>query len=265
MLNASNQLFKEKYFWSEEELEPTRRDIPPNHTSGYHYDETAYPTQMNRNEHIYSYDRRKSSKIVLVPIFILLFVAGVAAGFFLNQRGDADNALPGYDIGAAHEEELVIETPETMRNQAVSGSDGVSLSNVWVIESHNYRTEDGLFIASQGHRYHESVVFSVIARGDYIDHDFSYAIFDLDNRFTTFTADVVARGTQPEYVEFSIEIAFDDIVEPEKTIEGFNVNMDPVPIELDVSGVSRMYIIVRGRGSNSHSTNGIRFGNPTLQ
>jgi len=255
---------------------PRKGDTPPAHVPSPYYDETtaftqtSYPTQMSENEYVDTYDRRRKSKalMVIVPICVLLFVAGVAAGFLMNQSDDdTDNDLAAYAIAEpVIEDGLVIETPETIRNHSVSAPDGVSLLTVELIEWDNYRSDDSLFIGSQGHRYHESVIFNVSARGDYIDNAFSYAIYNLDNRYTTFFADVVLRGTQPEYLEFLVEIAFDDVVEPVKTIEGYNVNMAPLPIELDVSGVTRMYIIVRGRGSNTLGVPyGLRFGNPTLQ
>jgi len=252
-------------------MEPKRGDRPPHNPSSFYDHPTSFSQsyhQRNGNGYDDTFERRKKSSTmrVLVPICVLLFAAGVGIGFFASQSDDTDYVSQGYENVVIYEE--LVETPvisETTRNHRVSSSYGVSLLSVELIESDNFRTDDSLFIGSQGHRYNESVIFSVNARGNYVSNAFSYAIFNLDNRYTTFSTDVVARGTQPDYVEFLIEIAFDDIVEPVKTIEGFNVNMDPVPIDLDVSGVTRMYVIVRGRGSNSFNMNGIRFGNPTLQ
>ena len=144
-----------------------------------------------------------------------------------------------------------IPNDEQVADEHESGP--VSLSTVEVIESHWYTVAEGLFIASSGHRYHESFIFSPNTRGEYLNNLYSYAIFNLDNRFTTFSAEVAAPSELGEHLEFLIEIAFDDIVEPVISIEDFNVTMHPVPIEIDVTGVTSMYIIVRGRGNSPHS------------
>jgi len=144
-------------------------------------------------------------------------------------------------------------------------SNGVSLSTVEVISSNHYRASDQLFISSSGHRYHESFEFSVSAFGDYFDNTYAYAIFNLDGNYTAFFAEVVAPINLDENLEFLVEIAF-DTEEPVITIEGFNVSMATVPVELDVSGVTNMYIIVRGRGREgaTGSLDSIRFGNAEL-
>jgi len=143
-------------------------------------------------------------------------------------------------------------------------SNGVSLSTVEVISSNFYRASDQLFISSSGHRYRESFDFSVSTLGDYFDNAYSYVIYDLNDNYTAFFAEVVAPINLDENLEFLIEIAFDDAA-PVVTIEGFNVSMATVPVELDVTGVTSMYIIVRGRGGSTAPHDSIRIGNATLQ
>ena len=159
-----------------------------------------------------------------------------------------------------------ISNDELAENSDILALNGSSLSTAEVINSNNYRVSDQLFISATGHRYHESFEFSARADGDYFDMEFSYAIFNLGNSYTTFFAEVVAPIYLDENLEFLIEIAFDDDPVPVITIEDFNVAMATVPVELDVTGVTNMYIIVRGRGRGEvPGFESIRFGNAILQ
>jgi len=162
--------------------------------------------------------------------------------------------------------EAISNDEQLEEHDIVLASNGVSLSTVEVISSNYYRVGDQLFISSSGHRYHESFEFSVSTYGDYFDYTNSYVIYNLNSNYTAFFAEVVAPINLDENLEFLVEIAF-DAEEPEITIEGFNVSMATVPIELDVSGVTNMYVIVRGRGreGTSDSLDSIRLGNAMLQ
>jgi len=148
----------------------------------------------------------------------------------------------------------------------------VCLSTVEVIASSSYRISEQLFIGSSGHRYHRSFIFSPSTLRSYFESSFSYVTFNLDNNYTTFFAEIVLPFDQNERFnyEFLIEISFDDIAEPVLTIEDFNIEMAPMPIELDVSGVTNMYVVIRGRGTTLggagfDSNNEIRFVNATLR
>ena len=294
-----------------EALGKVKGDMPPVRAHRPSFDETTavrrapqkpsmppskpYPAHTKRNERTASFGKKKKSKAkrVLVPIFLFFIIAGVFAGFIMNQRGAVSSARAN-DMELASEAPQPTDTPTPvptntpiptdtptpvptntpaptstptpMPTEAVPNDelladedevpvlDGVSLSTVEVIDSFWYTVVEGLFIASSGHRYHESFIFTPSARGDYFNNVYSYAIYNLDNRFTIFSAEVAAPSDLSEDFEFLVEIAFDDIVEPVVTIEDFNVNMPPVPFEVDVSGVTHMYIIVRARGAGPHGS-----------
>jgi len=149
-------------------------------------------------------------------------------------------------------------------------SNGVCLSTIEVIASNRYRTSEQLFIGSSGHRYHQSFTFDPSTSGGYFEHSFAYATYNLASDYTAFFAEIAVPMEQDERFEFKIEISFDDSIEPVKTIEDFNISMAPVSVELDVSGVTNMYIIVRGRGTPLGGAglfryDYIRFVNATLE
>jgi len=132
----------------------------------------------------------------------------------------------------------------------IEGLRPIGLANVVVVDSRHYEHFLDIFTDSFGNHHHESFLFNPRASGN----DFSvadrtsYAVFNLNREYSTFSADLVAPAGLYSGAEFLIEIWLDDSTAPVTFAEGFNVRTEIQRIEANVEGALIMEISVRTRG-----------------
>ncbi|MCL2828253.1 MAG: protein kinase [Oscillospiraceae bacterium] len=158
----------------------------------------------------------------------------------------------------------------TSRRDEATAARPVGLSTVVVVDSSAYSHSEDIFTDSFGNHHHESFQFTPRANGwrnryEYSDSgNSSYAVYNLNGNFRTFTADIVAPSGLHSDVEFLIEITFEDNRTPITFVEGYTVRTGTRRIEVDVSDVTTMTITVRVRGGSSTLQHSIRLVNAEL-
>ena len=124
----------------------------------------------------------------------------------------------------------------------------ISLSNVVVLSSNLFIHDISSFTDSLGNQHRESFEFRANLQGEHEDGDFSYAVFDLNQEFNRFSANLVAQSNLFEDGEFLLKITLDDNPVPVKRINDFNVSTGAVLIDVNVANITSMTITVWGRG-----------------
>ena len=154
-----------------------------------------------------------------------------------------------------------------MRND-VTAARPVSLASVVVVDSRHFVHFEDIFTDSFGNHYHESFRFypRTGSSNAYSNADrASYAVFNLNNNFNLFSADIVAPEGLASDAEFLAEISFNNNATFEIVADGFNVRTGMVSFEVDVSGATTMTITVRVRDSGwGNNARSIRLVNAVL-
>jgi len=136
----------------------------------------------------------------------------------------------------------------------VEGLRPVSLASIAVAGSNlfGYDTNQGSFW------------FRANLQGGYDDGDFSYAVFNLNQEFSRFSANLVAQYDLFADGEFLLEIMLDENPAFVKSIEDFNVHTSTMRIDVNVTNAATMTITVRGRGDYETNYDSVHLVNAEL-
>jgi serine/threonine protein kinase len=149
----------------------------------------------------------------------------------------------------------------TAKLSMVNEAKPVSLADLVVVDSIDYKAATGQFTDSFGNTYHGSLDFNPSHRYEnYITEAYkesnstaSYAVYNTGGQYKMFSADIVAPSGLSSTAFFLIEVYLDDNADPAWVSEDYTVRTGAVRLDLDITNAGKMKIDVWVKNENRDS------------